>query len=123
MIRRPPRSTRVRSSAASDVYKRQVLEVDRVRKEFGGLLAVNDLVFEVCAGEIMGLIGPNGAGKSTMFNLITGVLPLTRGEVRFRDGAGLGRIDGLSARAIAKRGIGRTFQHVRLLSGMSVLEN
>jgi len=100
-----------------------VLEVDRVRKEFGGLLAVNDLVFDVCAGEIMGLIGPNGAGKSTMFNLITGVLPLTRGEVRFRDGAGLGRIDGLSARAIAKRGIGRTFQHVRLLAGMSVLEN
>ena len=100
-----------------------VLEVDRVRKEFGGLLAVNDLVFDVCAGEIMGLIGPNGAGKSTMFNLITGVLPLTRGEVRFRDSAGLGRIDGLSARAIAKRGIGRTFQHVRLLAGMSVLEN
>ena len=100
-----------------------VLEVDRVRKEFGGLLAVNDLVFDVCAGEIMGLIGPNGAGKSTMFNLVTGVLPVTRGEIRFRDNHGLQRIDGLPARQIVQRGIGRTFQHVHLLADMSVLEN
>jgi len=100
-----------------------VLEVDRVRKEFGGLLAVNDLVFDVRAGEIMGLIGPNGAGKSTMFNLVTGVLPVTRGEIRFRDNRGLQRIDGLPARQIVQRGIGRTFQHVHLLADMSVLEN
>jgi len=96
-----------------------VLEVDSIRKEFGGLVAVNDITFKVRAGEIMGLIGPNGAGKSTTFNLISGVLPATRGQVRF-----LGdRIDGRSAREIAKRGVGRTFQHVQLLPTMSVLEN
>jgi len=96
-----------------------VLDVQNVRKEFGGLVAVNDVSFTVRAGEIMGLIGPNGAGKSTTFNLISGVLPATRGQVWF-DGQ---RIDGLSARAIAKRGVGRTFQHVQLLAGMTVLEN
>jgi branched-chain amino acid transport system permease protein len=100
-----------------------VLEVVRARKEFGGLVAVNDLEFEVRAGEIMGLIGPNGAGKSTMFNLVTGVTPVTSGEIRFRTDGRLQRIDGLASRAIVRRGIGRTFQHVRLLSSMSVLEN
>jgi branched-chain amino acid transport system permease protein len=55
-----------------------------VRKQFGGLVAVNDVSFQVRAGEIIGLIGPNGAGKSTTFNLVTGVLPLTSGEVRYR---------------------------------------
>jgi len=96
-----------------------VLEVDGIRKEFGGLVAVNDISFKVRAGEIVGLIGPNGAGKSTTFNLISGVLPATRGQVRF-----LGeRIDGHSAREIARRGVGRTFQHVQLLASMSVLEN
>lgn len=101
--------------AAGDV----VLHVEGLRKEFGGLVAVNDIGFTVRAGEIMGLIGPNGAGKSTTFNLITGVLRATRGSVTF-----LGeRIDALPAREIAKRGVGRTFQHVQLLPGMSVLEN
>ncbi|ARP82783.1 metal-dependent hydrolase [Bordetella genomosp. 8] len=96
-----------------------VLDVDAVRKTFGGLVAVNDISFKVRAGEIMGLIGPNGAGKSTTFNLITGVLPCTRGAVSF-----LGdRIERLSAREIARRGVGRTFQHVQLLPGMTVLEN
>ena len=61
---------------------RCVLDVRAVRKEFGGLVAVNDVSFQVRAGEILGLIGPNGAGKSTTFNLVTGVLPATRGEVR-----------------------------------------
>lgn len=111
-----PRRARHKSGAV-------VLEVDLARKEFGGLVAVNDLAFSVHAGEIMGLIGPNGAGKSTMFNLVTGVLPLTSGQIRFRDDGGLQRIDGLPSREIVKRGIGRTFQHVRLLPGMSVLEN
>jgi len=96
-----------------------VLDVDAARKEFGGLVAVNDISFQLKAGEIMGLIGPNGAGKSTTFNLITGVLPATRGKVTF-----LGqRIDGQTCRAIAKLGIGRTFQHVQLLPTMTVLEN
>jgi len=100
-----------------------VLEVDGARKEFGGLVAVNDMAFTVHAGEIMGLIGPNGAGKSTMFNLVTGVLPVTRGAIRFRAEDGLRRIDALPSRQIVRLGIGRTFQHVRLLPSMSVLEN
>ncbi len=96
-----------------------LLELTRVRKAFGGLVAVNDLSFSLSSGEILGLIGPNGAGKSTVFNLVTGVLPLTGGEVRFRGE----RIDILSARAIVPHGLARTFQHVHLLPTMSVLEN
>ncbi len=96
-----------------------VLQVDAIRKEFGGLVAVNDISFNLKAGEIMGLIGPNGAGKSTTFNLITGVLPATSGKVCF-----LGqRLDALPSREIAKLGVGRTFQHVQLLPTMTVLEN
>jgi branched-chain amino acid transport system permease protein len=96
-----------------------VLDVNAVRKEFGGLVAVNDVSFQVRAGEILGLIGPNGAGKSTTFNLVTGVLPATRGEVKFRGE----RIDGLASRRIAQRGVSRTFQHVKMIAGMTVLEN
>jgi branched-chain amino acid transport system permease protein len=96
-----------------------LLEVDQARKEFGGLVAVNDMRFEVRAGEVLGLIGPNGAGKSTMFNLITGVLSVTRGAVRY---AGQ-EIQHLPSRDIVRLGIARTFQHVKLLGGMSVLEN
>ncbi|OZI38321.1 metal-dependent hydrolase [Bordetella genomosp. 10] len=96
-----------------------VLEVDAIRKTFGGLVAVNDISFKVRAGEIVGLIGPNGAGKSTTFNLITGVLRPTGGKVGFMGE----RLDTLSAREIARRGVGRTFQHVQLLPGMTVLEN
>lgn len=96
-----------------------VLELDKARKQFGGLVAVNDISFKLHAGEIMGLIGPNGAGKSTTFNLITGVLPLTAGDIRFQGQ----RIDNLRARDIARLGIGRTFQHVQLIPTMTVLEN
>jgi branched-chain amino acid transport system permease protein len=96
-----------------------LLSVDNARKQFGGLVAVNDVSFEVKAGQIIGLIGPNGAGKSTTFNLVTGVLRATSGEITFRGE----RIDALTSREIVRRGIGRTFQHVKLLPGMSVLEN
>ena len=96
-----------------------LLEVVKVRKEFGGLVANNNMNLQLRGGEILGLIGPNGAGKSTMFNLISGVLPLTAGEIRFRGE----RIDGLGARAIARLGMSRSFQHVRLLPNMTVLEN
>jgi ABC-type branched-subunit amino acid transport system ATPase component/ABC-type branched-subunit amino acid transport system permease subunit len=96
-----------------------LLIVDKARKEFGGLVAVNDISFQVNAGEIIGLIGPNGAGKSTTFNLVTGVLHATSGSITFQGE----RIDALTSREVVKRGIGRTFQHVRLLSGMTVLEN
>ncbi|SNT12796.1 amino acid/amide ABC transporter membrane protein 2, HAAT family /amino acid/amide ABC transporter ATP-binding protein 1, HAAT family [Noviherbaspirillum humi] len=100
-----------------------LLRVEKARKQFGGLVAVNDVSFELQAGEIVGLIGPNGAGKSTMFNLVTGVVPLTGGEIRFRAGDGMRRIDGLASRRIASLGIARSFQHVQLLPAMSVLEN
>ncbi|ARN20993.1 branched-chain amino acid ABC transporter ATP-binding protein/permease [Piscinibacter gummiphilus] len=96
-----------------------VLDVKGARKEFGGLVAVDDIDLQVAAGEIVGLIGPNGAGKSTTFNLITGVLSLTRGSVSLRGQV----ISGLPARRIVARGIARTFQHVQLVSGMSVLDN
>ncbi len=96
-----------------------VLEVQGARKEFGGLVAVNDISFKLKAGEIMGLIGPNGAGKSTTFNLITGVLPVTNGSVNFMGH----QLDQLRSREIAKLGVGRTFQHVQLLPTMTVLEN
>ena len=96
-----------------------ILEVNQARKQFGGLVAVNDMQFNLRAGEIVGLIGPNGAGKSTMFNLVTGVLPVTSGEIRFCGE----RIDALGSRRIVQRGIGRSFQHVHLIPHLSVLEN
>jgi branched-chain amino acid transport system permease protein len=105
--------------AARPPHGELVLDVQSVRKEFGGLVAVNDVSFQVRAGEIVGLIGPNGAGKSTTFNLVSGVLPLTRGEVRLRGE----RIDGLPSRGIARRGVSRTFQHVKMVPEMTVLEN
>jgi branched-chain amino acid transport system permease protein len=96
-----------------------LLTLTKARKSFGGLIAVNDVSFAVPAGEIVALIGPNGAGKSTIFNLVTGVLPTTAGEIAF---AGE-RIAGRSPQAIAARGIARTFQHVNVQPNMSVLEN
>lgn len=95
------------------------MEVREVSKQFGGLVAVNRMSFYVRAGEVVGLIGPNGAGKSTMFNLITGVLRPTSGQIYF----GGERIDTLGSRHIVARGIGRSFQHVRLVPQLSVLEN
>ena len=108
-----------RSTASTKALIAPFLKVDAARKEFGGLVAVNDLSFELHRGEILGLIGPNGAGKSTMFNLISGMLPLTRGSVRFEGTA----LDGLAPHQIAARGISRTFQHVKLVQTMSVLDN
>ena len=96
-----------------------LLQVDDVRKRFGGLVAVDKVSFKVAAGEIVGLIGPNGAGKSTTFNLVTGLLRASEGQVRFKGQ----RIDGLPSREIAKLGVARTFQHVKLVPEMSVLEN
>jgi branched-chain amino acid transport system permease protein len=95
------------------------LSVRAVRKQFGGLLAVNDISFDIHAGQIVGLIGPNGAGKSTTFNLITGVMDKTSGEVLFC-GESIGN---LPSRAIARKGMARTFQHVKMIPDMTVLEN
>lgn len=96
-----------------------LLDVRQARKQFGGVVAVNDVSFDVQANEIVALIGPNGAGKSTMFNLITGVLPANGGEISTHGR----RIDGASPQNIVRRGIARTFQHVKLIPDMTVLEN
>jgi branched-chain amino acid transport system permease protein len=96
-----------------------LLDVKKLTKRFGGLVAVNAIDFSVRAGEIVGLIGPNGAGKSTTFNLITGVLKATSGDVIFAGQA----LNALRSRDIVRLGVARTFQHVKLLPQMSALEN
>ena len=96
-----------------------ILSVQGALKRFGGLVAVNEVSFDVNAGEIVGLIGPNGAGKSTMFNLLTCTAAMTAGRVQF-----LGRdITGLPQREVARLGLARTFQHVKLRPQMSLLDN
>ena len=96
-----------------------LLQIDKARKQFGGVIAVNDVSFDVRAREIVALIGPNGAGKSTTFNLITGVLTKSGGAISV-----LGtRIDNAPPQAVTKLGIARTFQHVKLVPDMTVLEN
>jgi branched-chain amino acid transport system ATP-binding protein len=94
-------------------------ETKRLTKAFGGLIAVNDVTFEVEEGEIYGLIGPNGSGKTTVFNLITAFYPITSGTIHF-----MGKeMDGLPTWQVCKHGICRTFQIVKPLRRMTVLEN
>jgi len=96
-----------------------LLEVEGLHKSFGGLVAARDLSFRVERGEILGLIGPNGSGKTTVLNLISGALRLNSGQIRL---AGE-RIAGLRPHQICRRRVGRTFQLVRVLTGMTALEN
>ena len=96
-----------------------VLELHAVSKRFGGLVAVDDLSFEVRENEVLGLIGPNGSGKTTVINLISGALRPSRGEIYLRDQM----ISDQPARAIARAGVARTFQLVRLLPSLTVAEN
>jgi branched-chain amino acid transport system ATP-binding protein len=96
-----------------------MLAVEGLSKRFGGFLAVNQVSFEVRAGEILGLIGPNGSGKSTTFNLIAGTLRPSSGSIRL-DGK---EIAGLPAHAICHQGVGRTFQIPRPFRKLSLLEN
>ncbi|HEX7625243.1 MAG TPA: ABC transporter ATP-binding protein [Anaeromyxobacteraceae bacterium] len=96
-----------------------LLEVERLTRHFGGLRAVGDLSFEVKEGEILGLIGPNGAGKTTVFNLVTGFVRPSAGDVRL-DGRS---VVGLRPHAVVKRGLGRTFQIVKPFPRLSVREN
>ena len=96
-----------------------LLQIEKARKQFGGVIAVNDVSFDVGAREIVALIGPNGAGKSTTFNLITGVLTTTGGSISV-----LGRkVDNAPPQEVVKLGVARTFQHVKLVPDMTVLEN
>lgn len=97
----------------------ELLKVEHAVKQFGGLKAVNDVSFNLKAGEILGLIGPNGAGKSTTFNLVTGVNPATSGKVTL-SGQDITRA---SAGQIHRLGVARTFQHVHLLPELTLLEN
>ena len=103
----------------SDAIDAPLLEVDGLRKEFGGVTAVDGASFSVAPGSVTGLIGPNGAGKSTTFNCITGIHDPTGGTVRF-DGQD---VTGLAPYTLAKQGLVRTFQIARDLSEMTVLEN
>ena len=95
-----------------------LLEMQNVVKRFGGLTAVSNMSFQVEKGEIFGVIGPNGAGKTTIFNLITGVYPVSEGNILF-DGQS---ISGKKPYQIINGGIARTFQNIRLFTGMTVLE-
>lgn len=96
-----------------------LLEMKDVVKQFGGLTAVSNMSFHVDEGEIYGVIGPNGAGKTTIFNLITGVYQVTEGDVIFNGRS----IEGKKPYQIINLGIARTFQNIRLFTGMTVLEN
>lgn len=96
-----------------------LLKLDRVSRRFGGIVALDEVSFEVAEGEIVGLMGANGAGKTTAFSLIAGSRRLSAGTIHF-DGE---RIDRLRAAAINRRGIARTFQIVRPFVGMTVVEN
>src|SRR5688500_10458806 len=96
-----------------------LLTAERLRKEFGGLVAVNDIDFVIPERKIVSLIGPNGAGKTTFFNMLTGVYKPTAGKIIF-DGA---NVTGKPPHAITERGIGRTFQNIRLFQQMSAIEN
>jgi branched-chain amino acid transport system ATP-binding protein len=96
-----------------------ILQVQQVTKEFGGVVALFNVSFNVARGEIFAVIGPNGAGKTTLFNLISGALPMTSGQVYFKGQL----LAGLRPDQIAARGLVRTFQTVQVFGNMTVLEN
>ncbi|MBL8060835.1 MAG: ABC transporter ATP-binding protein [Chthonomonas sp.] len=96
-----------------------ILELRNATIQFGGLVAVDNVSFEIQKGELFGLIGPNGAGKTTCFNMVTGVYKPTGGDIIFKGQ----RINGIPPFKVAKLGIARTFQNIRLFGALSVLEN
>lgn len=96
-----------------------ILEVENLHRRFGGLHAVNDVSFTVAPGQIKAVIGPNGAGKTTLFNLISGALAPSSGIVRFQ-----GReVQGRRPHEVAARGMARTYQNIKMFTGMTALEN
>ncbi len=97
----------------------KILRVERISKQFGGIRALSDVSLDLSIKEIVGLIGPNGSGKTTLFNVICGILKPDRGEIFFEDR----RIDKLSPNKIAVLGLSRTFQEVRLINDLTVMEN
>ena len=101
------------------MMENSILEIRAVSKRFGGITAVNHCSLALAPGKIYALIGPNGSGKTTLFNCITGLEPRDEGEVRFKGE----RIDGLKPHQVARRGIGRTFQIIRVFPQLTALEN
>ena len=117
--KRPDTSIAPLAHARPNLESGTLLTIGNARKQFGGVIAVNNVSFDVQAREIVALIGPNGAGKSTTFNLITGVLTSSGGTISL-----LGKnIDNAPPQEVAKLGVARTFQHVKLVPDMTVLEN
>ena len=117
--RKPPDTSLTLPARPRAITPEVLLHVDQARKQFGGVIAVNDVSFDVQSREIVALIGPNGAGKSTTFNLITGVLTATGGSISV-----LGtNIDNAPPQQVVQLGVSRTFQHVKLVPDMTVLEN
>lgn len=96
-----------------------ILKLENVTMQFGGVVALNDVTFEIKKQEILGLIGPNGAGKTTIFNVITGVYQVTKGDITFEGKS----LKGIKRYRITKGGIARTFQNIRLWGDMTALEN
>jgi branched-chain amino acid transport system ATP-binding protein len=96
-----------------------LLEISHISKVFGGLRAISDVSFDVAQGAIVSMIGPNGAGKTTAFNCITGLYPVTTGDIRFQGRS----IVGLPPHRITRLGITRTFQNIRLFSYMTAVDN
>ncbi len=96
-----------------------ILQLDKATIRFGGLIAVNALDLTVNEGDLVGLIGPNGAGKTTVFNIVTGVYPVTSGSVR----SGGRDLAGLKVNEVVEVGIARTFQNIRLFKSLSVFDN
>jgi branched-chain amino acid transport system ATP-binding protein len=105
--------------AAAPVPAAGILRVERVTKRFGGLTALSEVSFAINEGEIYGLIGPNGAGKTTLFNVLTGIYRQDEGHIHFQ---GL-RLENATPDRIARLGIARTFQNIRLFANLSALEN
>lgn len=101
------------------MMENSILEVREVTKRFGGVIAVDRCSLELAPGKIYGLIGPNGSGKTTLFNCITGLEPSDDGAIRYKGGG----INGLKPHQVARRGIGRTFQIIRVFPELTALEN
>ncbi len=100
-------------------HSQKILETVNITKQFGGLKALDSIDFSIQKGEIFGIVGPNGAGKTTLFNIISGILKPTSGQIVYEKK----NITNLGAYKRAKLGIGRTFQVVRPFSSLSVTEN
>ena len=107
------------SNPVSAALSPVLLSAHNVTKNFGGLSALNDVSLSIHSKEIFGLIGPNGAGKTTMFNVLTGLYSISSGSITFNGHA----LDRLKPHAVAKLGLARTFQNIRLFANMTVLEN